>query len=101
MDGAGKPAPLERVKEMALKKSIREQLRSARPDMVQITLPLEKSKPSTLLVSVNGLRYSIQRGKKVSVPWAVAKVIEQSEQSDLALSQRLEEMARNPYMTIR
>ena len=55
----------------------------------------------TLLVSVNGIRYSIQRGKRVTVPWAVAQVIEQSEKSDLALMKRIEELSRNPYVTIR
>lgn len=86
---------------MAIKKSIREQLREGRPDKVQISLPIEKSKPATLLVSVNGIRYGIQRGKRVTVPWAVAQVIEQSEKSDLALMKRIEELSRNPYVTIR
>lgn len=78
--------------------NIREKLRANRPEKVMIYLPIDKNKPETLYVGVNGKRYSIQRGKQVSVPWAVAQVIEQSEKSDLELMKKLRHMSDHPMV---
>ncbi|HIS00213.1 MAG TPA: hypothetical protein IAA74_01270 [Candidatus Excrementavichristensenella intestinipullorum] len=67
---------------------------------MSIRLPLEKGKPEQLLVSVNAKRYSIQRGKTVEVPWAVAQVIQQSEASDRALALRLRALAEHPPVAV-
>lgn len=85
---------------MARDMTIREALRAARPETVTIRLPVEKSKPKCLLVSVNGVRYSIERGKAVDVPWAVAEVIEQSVRSDEAVRERIERLVANPSMAV-
>lgn len=80
--------------------NLRQALRQARPATVSIRLPLEKGKPEHLLVSVNAKRYSIQRGKTVEVPWAVAQVIQQSEASDRALALRLRALAEHPPVAV-
>ena len=85
---------------MSKGQSIREGLRSQRPQTVMIKLPLDKSKPKSLLVSVNGERYAIERGKAVEVPYAVAQVIEQSAASDAALEERIRQMSENPNVQV-
>ena len=85
---------------MAKQEPLRQWLRRARPATVTVRLPLEKGKPEQLLVSVNAKRYSIQRGKTVEIPWAVAQVIEQSEASDRALALRLRALAEHPPVAV-
>lgn len=85
---------------MAKSMTIREELRAGRPEKVTIKLPIDKSKPGSLLVSVNGVRYAIERGRAVEVPYAVAQVIEQSAASDEALEARIREMTENPNVQV-
>lgn len=74
----------------------RKALRAAHEDRVCIKLPLEKKLAKSLLVSVNGIRYLIERGKPVWVPYVVAEVIEQSVKADAALQARIEQLTSNP-----
>lgn len=79
--------------------TIREILRAGRPEKVSIHLPIDRRKPDTLYVSVNGVRYSIKRGQTVTVPWIVAQVIEQSEKSDIEVQERMARLSANPFVS--
>ena len=85
---------------MNKEQSIREELRSRRPQTVAILLPVDRSKPGSLLVSVNGERYAIERGKPVEVPWAVAQVIEQSAAADAKVQERIARMVDAPSVQL-
>lgn len=47
-------------------------------------------------VTVNGVKYSVPRGKVVSVPKVVAEVLEQSAEQDAYARRIDEEMQKNP-----
>ena len=50
---------------------------------VDITLPFDpKYLKDPMNVIVNGVKYSVPRGRKVSVPTVVAEIIEQSQAQD-------------------
>ena len=50
---------------------------------VDITLPFDpKYLKDPMNVIVNGVKYSVPRGRKVAVPTVVAEIIEQSQQQD-------------------
>ena len=62
---------------------------------VDITLPFDpKYLKDPLNVIANGVKYSVPRGKKVSVPIVVAEIIEQSQAQD-AYAAAVDEAARN------
>lgn len=62
---------------------------------VRIKLPLTRGEKDDVFVGVNGKTYLIRRGEEVSVPWAVAKVLERKERM-LALAMEFEEQAAAP-----
>lgn len=47
-------------------------------------------------VTINGVKYSVPRGKVVSVPKVVAEVLEQSAEQDAYARRIDEEMQKNP-----
>ena len=51
-----------------------------------------------LLVSVNGVRYSMEQGKTVTVPWNVWKVVDDSMKADEAVAERIDRLMSDPYV---
>ena len=68
------------------------------PGPVTFTVPRNPQKPKYLLVSVNGVRYSMEQGKTVTVPWNVWKVVDDSMKADEAVAERIDRLTSNPYV---
>jgi DNA/RNA endonuclease G (NUC1) len=97
MAATKKEAP-EAVEVQEQEKSIRDILEEEMPGPVTFTVPRNPQKPRYLLVSVNGVRYSMDQGKTVTVPWHVWKVVDDSMKADEAVAERIDRLTSNPYV---
>jgi hypothetical protein len=97
MAATKKEAP-EAVEVQEQEKSIRDILEEEMPGPVTFTVPRNPQKPRYLLVSVNGVRYSMEQGKTVTVPWNVWKVVDDSMKADEAVAERIDRLTSNPYV---